>query len=165
MVGGYILAETAKIYPFNNIYTHFPVDEKFENMGRLKEETERMEKIADICDENSIIFLNETFSSTNEELSIKISMEYIEKLCKKGVFGVFVTHQHNLIDLAEELNNKSYIKTKIDNLSTEIDIDSDNIRTYKIVRKKEMKSYAFDILKKYGLTKQQLENRKGVIIQ
>lgn len=160
LAGGYLPAESGKIYTFNNIFTHFPVDEKFENMGRLKEETKRLDDISNTCDENSIILLNETFSSTNEELSLKISMEYIEKLCKKGVFGVFVTHQHQIAEFAEELNQNQEVKTKTNSLSTEIDKDKDNIRTYKIVKKREMKSYAFDIFKKYGLTKPQLESRR-----
>ena len=62
--------------------------------------------------------------------------------------GIYITHQHGIGD------------TRIPFLSVIIDESDANRRTYKIARQRGASgSYAMDILKKYGLTRQALETR------
>lgn len=154
--GGCIPATSASIYPFDAIYTHFTAEEGFDNVSRLIDEEQRAKEILKKADDKSLVLLNETFSSTSVEISVAKSLDLVEKLCSLGSFGVLVTHQYKVAELAPKID----AGTKVGNLSTVVLNDSNNTRTFRIVKKlPENKSYAFDILYKYGLTKGQLAKR------
>lgn len=153
LAGSYIPAEAGKIYPFRKILTQFPADEGKANMGRLHEEQRVVAELVDNADENSLVILNETFSSTNEEISLKLSYELLENLCKAGAYGIFVTHQHQLLDQGKDIKGK----TKVGYLSVVVLADDNNTRTYKIVsRKSDAQSYAKSIIEKHGLSRENL---------
>ena len=156
LAGGYIPAIKGVIYPFNKIYTHFPVEESLDGVGRLKEEQRRVAEILSDVDENSMVLLNETFSSTNEELSVGISYELLQELCKKGAYGIFVTHQHQLCEAAKSIS----ARTRIDYLTTRVLQDDKKTRTYKIIKNStDNCSYAQSVLERYGLSRERLLER------
>jgi len=158
MSGCYIPAANAQMKILDNIFTHFTKDERFDDIGRLKDETQRIEMILNKVNENSLVLLNETFSSTKQSIAIELSVKYIKKFIKKGIFGMFVTHQHDIADNIENINNTQN-SIKIINIVADIGTDQ-NSRTYKIVKNKtDKKSYSEDILEKYGLSKHQLSQR------
>ncbi len=135
----------AEFYPFKKIFSHFPADEKFVNSGRLYEEIERIDDILDKADGESFVFLNETYSGTDEKKGTAMTLELAGKLKAISAFGLYVTHFH-------EVNNGGFPM-----LNTIIDSDNENRRTFKIVKSSDLKSsYAYDILKKYNLTKEAL---------
>lgn len=143
--------EDAVLYPMKRLYTHFPRDERFDNTGRFVDEEMRIEKITSDADNESLVLLNETYSTTNEETATRLTATLAEKLHRAGVFGIYITHQHGLVS-----ENIPY-------LNVVIDMDDDNRRTYKVARKKESAgSFARDILMKYRLTAAQLKSRFGV---
>lgn len=138
----------ADIYPMHNMFTHFPRDERFDNAGRNAEEQQRVQRILDATDGCSLILLNETYSTTSEEKARMQTSTLAEKLYADGEFGVYVTHMHNMGE------------TNIPFLNVIIDRSDSNRRTYKVARQKSVySSYAYDILQKYSLTKEQLDRR------
>jgi len=148
-----ISAEAAQIYPFSGVFTHFPHDERFEDTGRFLDEQIRLDKIFSIADNDGVILLNETFSTTTEEIALRSTQALAEKLQSEGKFGIYITHQHALA-------------TNIPSLSVIIDESDSNRRTYKVSRSKGKKSsFAGDILRKYALTREQLGERFGVCLK
>lgn len=151
--GAPIASRSANIYPLKKMFTHFPRDERFENTGRFVDEENRIAKIIDLLDDESLILLNETYSTTSKEIAVAKTNELATKLVNMNVFGIYITHQH------------SVDSNDIPVLSVIVDENDENKRTYKISKvAQEKKSFAEDILKKYNLTKEALQNRFGVEI-
>ncbi len=158
MAGGYVPAVAAEIYPLTKIFTHFPAEESLKGVGRLQEERGRVAKILADVDHNSLVLLNETFSSTNADLSVEYSLDLLEELCRKGAFGIFVTHQHQLTEKAQSIREE----TAISYLTAAVLEDQEHTRTYKILFKQSANlSYAQTIIEKYGLSRAQLLERFG----
>jgi len=149
-----IPATSASIYPFTRLFTHFPADETLD-VSRMMNEKAMAEEIVRDADGDSVVLLNETFSSTNEANALNESVNLIRKLHKKSVFGIFVTHQHGLSEYEDALS-----ECGVGYLEAVVIHDEENTRTFKIVKKQpDKKSYAKDILEKYGLTKEQLREK------
>ncbi len=132
----------------SGIFTHFPHDERFDGSGRFVEEHRRVEAILKNADKDAVILLNETYSTTNEENAVAMTVRLAEAIWERGNFGLYITHQHALG------------KTEIPYLNVLVDTDDNNRRTFKIVRRQGRgSSFAEDILKKYGLTPEALRAR------
>ena len=143
-----ICAGDAELSPLDNVFTHFPQDERFEADGRYADEQRRVGEILAEHGGNSLILLNETYSTTNEELAVRSTLELAEKLKNCGSFTLYITHQHGL-EAAE-----------VPFLSVIVDQDDQNRRTYRIARRLEAEgSYAADILRRYGLDEAALARR------
>ena len=141
---------SATISDISSVFTHFPRDERFDGSGRFVEENNRVKAILESMDENSLVLLNETYSTTNEENAVKMTEKLASELWDKRIFGLYITHQHGLSE------------TEIPYLNVLIDLNDENRRTYKIARQKSVGgSYAKDILIRCGLTFEALENRFG----
>lgn len=160
--GAYIPAVKGEMYPFQQIFTHFPADESRINVGRLQEERNQIEAILNQINADSLVLLNETFSSTNEEMSVEMCRDLIAKLCEMGVYGLFITHHHRLLEQVKTIQ----AGTKISSLTAVVLDDEENTRTYKIVAEDTgSKSYAQSILERYGLTRPQLIERLREVVQ
>ncbi len=141
---------SATISDISSVFTHFPRDERFDGSGRFVEENNRVNAILENMDENSLVLLNETYSTTNEENAVKMTEKLASELWEKRTFGLYITHQHGLSE------------SEIPYLNVLIDLNDENRRTYKIARQKSVGgSYAKDILIRCGLTFEALENRFG----
>jgi len=96
-------AVKAVISPVDNIFTHFPVDERPEtNEGRLGEELSRMRTIIEEATEYSLVLINEAFASTNSKEGSMIAQDILSALAVIGSRCSFVTH---LNELAHRINN------------------------------------------------------------
>ncbi len=145
-----VCAGEAVISPLDNVFTHFPQDERFEADGRYADEQRRVGEILSAHNGNSLILLNETFSTTNEELAVSSTLELTDKLKSSGSFTLYITHQQGL-DAAN-----------VPFLSVIVDQDDQNRRTYRIARRLEAEgSYASDILRRYALDEESLQKRFG----
>ena len=145
-----VCAADASIAPLDNVFTHFPQDERFEADGRYADEQRRVGEILAAHGGNSLILLNETYATTNEELAVTSTLELTEKLKHSGSFTLYITHQHGL-EAAE-----------VPFLSVIVDRDDQNRRTYRIARRQEAEgSYASDILRRYALDEEALKERFG----
>lgn len=152
LVGAAVPCRKAVLYPLSGVYTHFPRDERFDGDGRFADEKKRIAEILDVCGNDSLILLNETFATTSEETAVTQTEALAEQLYGSGCFGLYITHQHSLG------------QSKIPFLNVIVDSDDENRRTYKIARRRGgSSSYAQDILKKYSLTREALEQRFPVM--
>lgn len=152
-LGLYVPAEFAAISPVDNIFTHFPSsDENNYGKGRLEFECDKLSHILDKVNENSILLMDEAFSSTSGDEASYIASEVITALGIIGLRGLFVTHIHNLPMKVSQFNAHPENKSKIDNLAAQMENRQDGLRSYKLVRTMpDGLSYAKDIAKKYGL--------------
>lgn len=143
-------ARHARVCKLDSVLTHFPRDERFELEGRLLDEQKRVESILSDMGERSLILLNETYATTNEEKASAMTCSLAQKLKSEGQFSVYVTHQ------------KKAQETDIPLLTCVVDI-ADGRRTYKIrPLNYAVRSHAEDILKKYSLSRADLEERFGI---
>jgi DNA mismatch repair ATPase MutS len=142
----------AEMGELSAIFTHFPRDERFDGSGRFVEENRRVQKILESMDDRSLVLLNETYSTTNEENAVLMTEKLARELHEKAILGLYITHQHGLTDLG------------IPYLNVLIDRSDANRRTYKIARQKSTGgSYAKDILTRLGLTEEALTERFGAL--
>jgi len=143
-----IFAREGDIYPFSCVYTHFPKDERFAGTGRLHEELARTKAILSECDNDAFILFNETFSGTDDKKGYELLLETANEIKKRGIGGLYVTHFHEIQE------------TSFPILGVTVDKSDENRRTYKITRRNnEKNSYAYDILRKYGLDRESLMER------
>lgn len=135
----------------SSVFTHFPRDERFEGTGRFVDEENRVKAILDKNDGNALVLLNETYSTTGEEKAVQYTEALASELYESGSLGVYITHQHAV---EEE---------RIPFLSVAVDESDCNRRIYKIEKRRtERLSFARDILKKHGLTAEELRKRLGI---
>lgn len=148
-LGLYVPAKSAVISPVNGIYTHFPSsDENNYGKGRLEFECDKLSRILDKVNEDSLLLLDEAFSSTSGQEASYIASEVITALGIIGLRGLFVTHIHDLPMKLEEFNSHKDNKSKIDNLVATMEDTSNGKRSYKLVRTTpDGLSYARDIAK------------------
>ncbi len=154
--GIFVPASSFEYKPVDCIYTHFPADEdKTMDLGRLGEECVRFKTIYSECTEDSLLLLNETFSTTSFEEGYYIAKDSVRALLKKGVRTIFNTHMHKLASDVDEINTESG-EVKASSLI----MKSDNgKRSFKLdTAPPEGMSYAKDIAEKYGVTYEMLTN-------
>lgn len=145
-----IACKNASIYPLYKIFTHFPRDERFENTGRFDEEQKRVNEITANIDPDSLVLLNETYSTATEEDAVVLTGKLADTVYQSGAYGIYITHQHGISE------------SDIPYLNVVIDRNDENRRTYKVAkRRNEHGSFAIDVLKKYSLTKEMLQQRFG----
>lgn len=136
------------IFPFRDVFTHFPSDEGYESVGRLEEESARVQNITQRMTKDSFAFFNESFGGADERNGERLTLETAVRIKNIGAFALFVTH----------FNKQNYSDFSM--LSTIIDVKNENNRTFLIQKSTVAENaYAVDILKKYGLDRQSLEQR------
>lgn len=148
-----VSAESCVISPCDRIFTHFPQgSEDTIDKGRLGEECSRLEGIFEKVTKESLVLLDESFSSTGAYEASIIAGEVIAGFAAARCRAIFSTHLHDLAARTAELNARGEKRdaVKIDNLVAEV---TGADRSFKILRKSpDGKSYAADIAKKYGLS-------------
>ena len=155
--GVYVPADSFEFAPVDCIYTHFPADEdKTMDLGRLGEECIRFKEIFNEATEDSLVLMNETFSTTSFEEGYYIACDSIKALLTKNCRTIYNTHMHKLGIDAEEFSKDS--KCKASSLIVKSDGGQ---RSFKLaVAPPEGSSYAADIAKKYGVTYEMLTGNK-----
>ena len=102
-------AEKARLSHFKNLYTHFQrYDEDIKNEGQLDTELAEMEKIVYSADKNSLILMNESFSSTGLKDAKQIASDILSALDHVGAKVIYVTH---ITDMRERLRESGHIGT------------------------------------------------------
>lgn len=152
--GIFVPADSFTFHPADCIYTHFPADEdKTMDLGRLGEECRRFRQIYSDSTQNSLLLLNETFSTTSFEEGYFIAKDAVRAILSKGIRTIYNTHMHKLAFDLEELN-RSYDSVKAVSLIVKADGGS---RSFKIAIAPPVgMSYAGDIARKYGVTYEML---------
>jgi len=150
--GIYVPASRFEYKPCDMIFTHFPADEdKTFDLGRLGEECVRFKSIFDDSTSQSLILLNETFSTTSFEEGYYIAKDSVKALISKKVRTIFNTHMHKLAQDTEDLGP---------GVSSVVMQSVEGARSFKAVRMPpEGMSYAHDIAAKYGVTYEMLTGK------
>lgn len=150
-------AEEAAISPVSAIFTHFPSGaEDTLDKGRLGEECARLREIFDAADENSLILLDESLSSTGAFEASFIAAEILTAFAILGARVLFSTHLHELAGEVGEINRRSAEAggVAVDTLVAGIE---EGRRSFRIHRQApDGKSYARDIAERYGLSLEKL---------
>ena len=143
-------ADSFRYKPVDCVYTHFPADEdKTLDLGRLGEECVRFKDIYSKCTADSLMLLNETFSTTSFEEGYFIARDSVKAIAAKRVRTIYNTHMHKLATDIDEIN-KNENNAKVSSLIVKND---NGQRSFKVeVGSPEGMSYARDIAEKYGVT-------------
>ncbi|MGN0247137.1 MAG: DNA mismatch repair protein [Lachnospiraceae bacterium] len=153
-----IPGESFLFQPVDAVYTHFPADEdKTMDLGRLGEECKRFKELYFAATKNSLLLLNETFSTTSFEEGYFIAKDAIRAVLHKGIRTLYNTHMHKLafdIDSFNEEDNEGKAVSLIVKAET-------GQRSFKVeMAPPEGMSYAKDIAEKYGVTYEMLMEEK-----
>jgi DNA mismatch repair ATPase MutS len=164
--GLYIPAEAARMSPVDGIYTHFATLEKTESgLGRLAEESKRLNEIFHSITNKSLVLLNESLSSTSPGESLYLARDIVRALRLFGVRAIFATHLHELAEgldtLNAEVKGDSCVVSLVAGVALEGDQEDNengNVKcTYKIKPGPPRGlSYARGIAVRYGISFAQL---------
>lgn len=157
--GVYVPGTKFEYCPVDCIFTHFPADEdKTMDLGRLGEECMRFKQIYSSATKDSLILLNETFSTTSYEEGYYIAFDSIKALRLLGARTIYNTHMHKLGAVVDELNSDAQGAPLCASL---LMLSESGKRSYKVKEAPpEGMSYARDIAEKYGVTLEQLTGVK-----
>jgi hypothetical protein len=162
--GLYVPGTRARISPVDNIYTHFPKEEKIEaETGRFGDEAKRLGEIFLRITKSSLVLLNETLSSTSAGESLYLAQDIVRMLRRVGLRAIYSTHMHELASLVEEINRTVPGDSKVISLvsspvNEEPGARGEIRRSYRIEARPPMgRSYAREIAARYGIGYEQLE--------
>jgi DNA mismatch repair ATPase MutS len=172
--GCYVPGTQALISPLDQLFTHFPLEEKPESgAGRFGEETMRLRNIFEAVTRQSLVLMNESLSSTSFSESLYLAQDILRILRRIGARANYSTHLHELANRVNELNDSAAGDSKIISvvaspIDTSVQANGAEVNhTYKLeVRPPLGQSYARELAARYGISYQQLEDvlsKRGVL--
>ena len=156
--GIFVPAGRFEFRPVDDIFTHYPADEdKTLDYGRLGEECKRFRELFAQCSPDSLLLLNETFSTTSFEEGFFIAKDAVRAILKKGTRCIYNTHMHKLAADLESLNAESAAEGAEVKAESLVALSDGGQRSFKVkVAPPQGMSYARDIAEKYGVTYEML---------
>jgi hypothetical protein len=152
--GVFVPASEFSFVPADCIFTHYPADEdKTLDYGRLGEECKRFREIFSRCTSDSLLLLNETFSTTSFEEGFFIARDAVKAILKKGTRCIYNTHMHKLASDIGEINAEGAKEGSSSKAASLVVLSDGGERSFKVkVAPPQGMSYARDIAQKYGVT-------------
>lgn len=150
-LGFLVPGQKAKLLLFDSIFTHFEREEHiYEHNGKLRDDLIRIHEVLEHTTSQSILILNEIFSSTSLEDAFFLSEKIINAIIQRDALCVMVTFIPKLTDV---------IPKTVAMVST-VSEDDPTIRTYKIIpRTADGMTYAMFIAEQFRLTYLSMKER------
>ncbi|WP_176086691.1 DNA mismatch repair protein MutS [Martelella sp. HB161492] len=141
----------ARLARFDSVFTHFERQEDIHDLkGKLQDDLERIHEILANATGDSIIIMNEIFTSTTLRDALFLGTRILEKIEALGARAVCVT----FIDELSRLGPATV------SMVSAVDPDDPSERTYKILRRPaDGHAYAMAIAEKHRLTPNALRER------
>ena len=132
-------------------FTHFPrAEDMSDNEGKLKDELVRMRNILSRATPQSLIIMNESFSSTTLQDALWINRQVLQRISQINVLCVCVTFIDELTTLGPNVVSMAGV----------VDTNAPLVRTFQIQRGPASgRSYAVTIARNYRLTYEDLKER------
>jgi DNA mismatch repair protein MutS len=150
-IGCPVPGRSVHLHLFDTIFTHFEREESIDTLsGKLQDDLNRIHDILACASSDSIVILNEIFTSTSLADALFLSKRIMARIIERDILAVWVTFVDELSRLGPATVS----------MVSDVDASDPTRRTFKIQRKAaDGRSHAMSLAQKHGLTYERVVER------